>query len=159
MPTNLIPFIYTGIFAVVVIAVIPRNEIHRLSIYAIIFGGMFDVIVVTVANLLGAFKYINYGALGFMGIHILAPTAWTLFFILYFYFLPYKRTAYLYIYVTGAIIYSIAFCQMLYKLNILFLAHGLIDSIIPFVIWFPLAIWGYLKLKKKDYEHTNHGQL
>ena len=42
------------------------------------------------------------------------------------------------------------FCQMITKLGVLKLTHGIVDSIIPFIIWFPLATWGYGKLIKKD---------
>jgi len=45
------------------------------------------------------------------------------------------------------------FCQMIKKLGVLKLSHGIIDSIIPFVLWFPLATWGYLKLLAHDCEH------
>lgn len=149
MPINLIPFIYTGIFAIILVAVVPRKDIHRLAIYGIIFGGIFDIVAVTIANLTGSFRYINYEPFGLMGIHFLAPISWSIFFILYFYFLP-KKKPYIFIYTIMAIYYSMLFCQMLTKLNVLKLGHGIIDSIVPFVIWFPIATWGYLSLVKND---------
>lgn len=79
----------------------------------------------------------------------MAPISWTIFFIIYFYLLPDKKI-YIYLYVIMGIFYSVLFCQMLTKLEILKLAHGIIDSIIPFLIWFPTATWGYLKLQKID---------
>jgi hypothetical protein len=78
---NLIPFIYTAVFAGIVIVLVPRQEIRRLSIYGIIFGAIFDIMVVSIANFLGEFKYINYEPFGLIGIHFLAPVSWTLFFI------------------------------------------------------------------------------
>ncbi len=145
MPIQFIPFIYTTIFALILIATVPRSKIRRLSIYGIIFGAVFDILLVLVTNFFREFGYINYGPFGLFGIHFLAPVAWSIFFIMYFYFLP-KRKTYMYIYVTVAVLYSIAFCQMISKLGVLYLAHGIIDSIIPFLIWFPIATWGYLKL-------------
>lgn len=147
MPINIIPFIYTAVFAIILVSTVPKLEIRRLSIYGIIFGGMMDVLIVTIANLMGEFKYINYEPFGLMGIHIAAPTAWSIFFILYFYFLPEKRL-YLYLYTFAGMGYSVFFCQMLAKLGILTLAHGIISSIAPFVIWYPIATWGFLKLIK-----------
>lgn len=148
MPTNAIPFIYSGIFAIILINVVPRREIRRLFIYGLIFGGIFDIAVVGLGNLLGEFKYIDYGPFGLLGIHFMAPIAWTIFFIIYFYLLPEKKL-YLYIYVTAAIFYSFFFCQMIAKLGVLTLTHGMIDSIIPFLIWYPTATWGYFRLIKK----------
>lgn len=149
MPIKYIPFIYTFTFLAILVATVPKKEIRRLSIYGIIFGAIFDIIVVSIANVTGSFRYINYEPFGLVGIHFFAPISWAIFFIIYFYFLPTKRT-YIYLYVVCAIFYSMLFCQMLWKLKILKLSHGIIDSIIPFVIWFPLATWGYLKLLKND---------
>lgn len=149
MPIQFIPFIYVSIFLAILVLVVPKSEIRRLSIYGIIFGAVFDVILVTIANLIGAFRYINYEPYGLFGIHFFAPISWAIFFILYFYFLPNYRP-YLYIYVVSAIFYGMLFCQMITKLAVLKLSHGLYDSTIPFIIWFPIATWGYLKLTQKD---------
>ncbi|MHB8126225.1 MAG: hypothetical protein ACYDEJ_11405 [Desulfitobacteriaceae bacterium] len=152
MPIHFIPFIsfiYTGIFAVILVATVPRKEIHRLSIYGIIFGGVFDILVVIIGNLTGSFRYINYEPFGLIGIHFMSPISWAIFFIIYFYFLPNKKP-YIFIYATIAIFYSILFCQMITKLGVLKLSHGIIDSIIPFVFWFPIVTWGYLRLTKND---------
>lgn len=147
MPIKFIPFIYTFIFALILVLVVPKREIRRLSIYGIIFGAVFDVILVSIANILGAFRYINYEPFGLIGIHFFAPISWAIFFIIYFYFLP-NKTHYIYIYEVSAIFYSMFFCQMITKLGVLKLTHGIVDSIIPFIIWFPVATLGYLKLTK-----------
>jgi hypothetical protein len=149
VPINAIPFIYTAIFGIILVNTVPKKEIRRLFIYGLIFGGVFDVLFVSFANLIGEFKYINYEPFGLMGIHFMAPIAWTIFFIMYFYFIPEKRL-YIYLYVATGTFYSILFCQMITKLGILTLAHGIIDSIVPFVIWFPTATWGYFYLIKND---------
>ncbi|EHQ90323.1 hypothetical protein [Desulfosporosinus youngiae] len=148
MAIKYIPFFYTLIFSMILVSVVPKAEIRRLSIYGIIFGAIFDVILVTIANITGSFTYINYEPFGLMGIHFLAPISWAIFFILYFYFLPDKRY-YIYLYIISGIFYSIMFCQMITKLGVLKLSHGIIDSIIPFVFWFPLATWGYFRLRER----------
>ncbi|KAF1084362.1 hypothetical protein SPSYN_02138 [Sporotomaculum syntrophicum] len=145
MPIMFIPFLYTAILALILVATVPKNKIHRLSIYGIIFGALFDIVLVTTTNFFNEFGYKNYGPFGLGGIHFAAPVAWSIFFIMYFYFLPRIKT-YVYIYIIVAILSSIAFCQMITKLGVLYLAHGIIDSIIPFLIWFPTATWGYYKL-------------
>jgi hypothetical protein len=152
MAIKYIPFFYTLIFVVILVAVVPKAEIRRLSIYGIIFGAIFDVVFVSIANITGSFRYINYESFGLIGIHFVAPISWAIFFILYFYFLPNKRS-YIYLYIISGVFYSMMFCQMITKLGVLKLSHGIIDSIIPFVLWFPLVTWGYLKLVKDDCEH------
>ena len=147
MPISLIPFLYTAVFAAILVAVVPRSEIRRLAIYGMIFGGLFDVIVVEAGNLLGEFRYINYEPFGLMDLHFMAPISWTIFYILYFYFLP-ERNGYRYLYTLMGIFYSMLFCQMITKLGVLSLGHGIIDSIIPFVLWFPVVTWGYLRLTR-----------
>jgi len=146
---NLIPFVYTAIFAILLFALVPRNEIRRLLIYGIIFGGVFDVILLSITNFIGEFRYINYEPFGLMGIHFLAPISWSIFFVIYFYFLP-EKPKYVYVYVIAAIFYSMLFCQMITKMGVLQLAHGIWDSIIPFILWFPLATWGYYRLTKGE---------
>lgn len=147
MPIKYIPFIYTFVFAAILIATVPKREIRRLSIYGIIFGAVLDVVVVEIANLTGSFKYINYEPFGLIGLHFMAPISWAIFFIMYFYFLPEKKF-YIYFYITTAIFYSMLFCQMITKLGVLELKHGIIDSIVPFVIWFPAVTWAYCKLER-----------
>lgn len=151
IPIEYIPFIYATVLSIFLVNIVPRNEIRRLFIYGLIFGGVFDVVVVGIANLIGEFKYINYEQFGLFGLHFMAPFSWTVFFIMYFYYLPRKKI-YIYLYTTMGVFYSILFCQMITKLGVLELAHGLVSSIIPFVIWFPAATWGYLKLSKMDNE-------
>ncbi len=79
MPTYMIPFIYTAIFAIILVNVVPKKEIHRLFIYGLILGGVFDIVLVEFTTLIGEFKYINYGPFGLSGIHIMAPISWQYF--------------------------------------------------------------------------------
>ncbi|CUH94735.1 putative membrane protein [Propionispora sp. 2/2-37] len=149
MSANLIPILYTVVFAILLVILIPREEIRRLSIYGIIFGGIFDIFVVGIANFFGEFRYINYEPFGLMGLHFMAPISWSIFFILYFHFLP-RETVYVYIYTVMGIFYSMMFCQMITKLGVLSLARGIVDSIAPFVPWFTIATWGYIRLRERE---------
>lgn len=149
MTANLIPFYYTIGFAVILVALVPRREIRRLAIYGMIFGGLADILVVSFAHYIGEFRYINYEPFGLFGIHFMAPIAWTVFFMLYFYFLP-SGTVYRYIYTVMGMLYSMMFCQTITKLGILSLANGLVDSIVPFVPWYLAATWGYSKLTEQE---------
>ncbi len=150
MPAKAIPFLYAAIFGVILVNVVPKKDLHRLFIYGLIFGGILDIIFVGFANLIGEFQYINYEPFGLMGIHFMAPISWTIYFMIYFYFLPEKKL-YRVIYTLAGILYSMVFCQMITKLGVLKLTHGIVDSTVPFVIWFPLATWGYEWLIQKDF--------
>jgi len=50
MAIKFIPFFYTLIFATILVAVVPKAEIRRLSIYGIIFGAIFDVVLVSISK-------------------------------------------------------------------------------------------------------------
>ncbi|NBJ14925.1 MAG: hypothetical protein FNP40_05005 [Dehalobacter sp. 4CP] len=149
MAVKFIPMVYTFIFALIMFAVVPRAEIRRLSIYAIIFGAIFDVIAATTGYLTGMFGYIDYQEFGVMKLHFFAPISWAIYYVLYFYFLP-EKNIYRYIYVLSGIFYSVMFSQVIGKLGILNPGPQLLYPIILFCIWFPLATWGYLKLVDWD---------
>lgn len=70
MPKYFIYPIFTVIFAIILIANVPRQEIQRLSIYGIIFGGIIDVLVHSFGYVAGLFAWINYGPFGFIGVHL-----------------------------------------------------------------------------------------
>ena len=144
IPTYFIPLIYAGLFALILVAVVPRAEIRRLSIYGIIFGSMFDVTALLLGYVTGIFAYINYGPFGFMNIHFFAPLSWALFFILYFYFLP-KNKFYLAIYVASAILFSYFFDHIIVSMGV-FKRSGLLATLICFPVWFITATWGFYKL-------------
>lgn len=144
MPRYFIPMIYTGIFALIIVAAVPKADIRRLSIYGIIFGACFDILVLIVGKFTGVFAYINYGPFGFWNIHFFAPFAWSLFFILYFYFLP-KNNIYMVIYVAAAYIFSIFFDHMIVSLGI-FERSNQLATLIAFPIWFSTATWGFNRL-------------
>lgn len=144
IPTYFIPLIYAGVFALILVAVVPKAEIRRLSIYGIIFGSIFNVAILLFGYVTGILAYINYGPFGLMNIHFFAPLAWTLFFILYFYFLP-KNKFYLVIYVASATIFSYFFNHIIVSLGIL-KRSGLLPVLIIYPAWFITATWGFYKL-------------
>lgn len=149
MPKYFIPLIYTGIFAIILVVAVPKQDIRRLAIYGIIFGAVVDVFTITLGNITGLYGYINYGPFGFMGIPFFPPISWTIFFMLYFYFLPEQRPL-LYVYVASAIFYSILFANLIMNLGIFTLSHRWLPSLIVFSIWIPAVTWGFYKLAKKN---------
>jgi hypothetical protein len=145
---------YTAIFTILMIAVVPRKEIRRLAIYGIIFGAINDVIALSFGQLFGVFEYIDFAPLGYWFLPFFAPIAWTVFYMLYFYFLPEQKLL-MYAYVASAIGYSVLFTQLLFNTNIMalyppdFIPYNYMRIIIPlivFLVWFPFSTWGYLRL-------------
>lgn len=145
MPKYYIYPIYITIFALILFATVPKKEIQRLSIYGIIFGGIMDVLMLIFGNVTGLYGWINYGPFGFMGIPIISNISWSIFFILYFYFLPTKKPLN-YIYASVGILFSILYTNMLIDLGVFKSHNRILLPLIAFVGWFSTATWGYYKL-------------
>lgn len=145
MPKYFLYLIYTTIFALILIATVPKKEIKRLAIYGIIFGGMMDVLMLIFGNVTGLYAWINYGPLGFMGIPIFSNVSWAIFFILYFYFLPSTKPLN-YLYASAGVIFSILYTNMLIDLGVFKAYNRTLLPLIAFIGWFTTATWGYYKL-------------
>jgi len=144
--TPYIPLIYTFLFAAILVAVVPRKDIRRLSIYGIMFGAIGDVLVIISGKVFGLFEYVNFHPFGFMCIPFFAPISWTIYFMLYFYFMPHEKL-FRYIYVASAIGYSIMFGNLLVNMNLMvYHHHRFIMPLITFSLWFILITWLYLML-------------
>ena len=170
MPTYLKLPAYTAIFALVLIASVPRKEIRRLAIYGIIFGVITEIISLSLGKILGIYEYIDFLPLGYWVFPFFAPISWAIYFVIYFYFLP-KHKPLIYVYIASGIGYSIFFAQLLFNSGIMviypkFLPYHYIRLIIPlivFSIWFPYSTWGFLKLssyfsslKLSSFKRHNH---
>ncbi|MDI6870911.1 MAG: hypothetical protein QME79_06055 [Bacillota bacterium] len=155
MPRELIPYVtatYTAIFALLVIALVPREDIRKLAIHGMVFGAIVDVLVIASGKLLGAFEYVDHGPLVWLGLPFFAPISWALFFIMYFYFLPEKRP-WNYVYTALGIIYSVLFGNLLVNLGIMRYFSDqtwvrLLLALAVFTPWFAGATWGYYRLRK-----------
>lgn len=146
--------IYTAILAAMLLALVPRPQIKRLVIYGIAFGALSNVAVVLLAfNGLQLGGHINYGPLGVFGIPFFPPVAWSVWFILYFHFLP-KRLFWRIIYRLAAISYAVFFSNILVNYNVFQWNYGRV--LIPFLIfgtWLTLATWAYMRVEY-DSERT-----
>ncbi len=134
--------IYTTALAIIFKAVIPREYIKKSLIYGLIFGGLADSsLILIVSLLLKVGGYINYGPFGFKGVAFFPPIAWTIWFIMYFYFLPAERyLRYIYIFIAAGS--AVFFSNVLVNLKIFEWNYGRI--IIPFIIyfsWFTTSAW------------------
>jgi len=147
MPKYFMFPIFTMVFSIVLLANVPRKEIRRLSIYGIIFGGILDSLVHLFGYFTGLFSWINYGPFGFIGVHIFANVSWSIFFILYFYFLPLQKPLN-YVFVGSGIFFSLMYYNMVVDLGILKSSSRVWLPLLGFVVWFSTATWGYYKLNR-----------
>lgn len=146
MPKYFIYLIFTVIFALILLTTVPKIEIRRLSIYGIIFGGMMDVLVHIFGYVTGLFAWINYGPFGFIGVHLFADISWTIFFILYYYFLP-EQKPFNYIFAGAGVFFSILFYNLALDLGIFRTFSRFFLPLLGFAFWFSIATWGYYKLR------------
>ena len=145
MPKYFIYPIYTMVFAIILIANVPKKEIKRLSIYGIIFGGILDALVHLLGYFTGLFSWINYGPFGFLGVHIFANVSWSIFYILYFYFLPQQKLLDC-VFACGGIFFSLLYYNMVMDLGILKSSSRIWLPLLGFAVWFSIATWGFYKL-------------
>lgn len=145
MPKYFIYLIYTAIFAGILVAVVPKKDIRRLSIYGIIFGGLMDIFMLIMGNVTGLYGWINYGPFGFMGIPIFSPISWAIYYILYFHFIPEQKPLN-YVYMVAGIVFSILYTNLVINLGVFEAANRTILPLIAFIFWFSIATWGYYRL-------------
>ncbi|HOB08947.1 MAG: hypothetical protein WAP20_06875 [Limnochordia bacterium] len=147
IPPHLIYPLYTGIIAVAVVLLVPKQEIRRLFIYAVIFGGILNVAAITFNGLLGFGGHINFGPFGVGSCSFFAPLAWTLWFILFFWFLP-EQVVLKVIYVISTAVYSMFFSNVLVNLEIfVWKLHRVFYPLFLYMVWFSIAVWGYQRVR------------
>lgn len=148
MEKYMIYLIYTSILAIVLVLLVPKETIKKSAMLGIICGAIGDVVVILLLGLLNIGEYLNYGPFHLEIIPFFPPFAWTIWYILYFYFLPDQK--YLrYIYVFSAASYSTMFSNVLAHLGIFKWNYS--NVILPFIIyltWISISTFGTLKLQK-----------
>ncbi|NLI92421.1 MAG: iron-containing alcohol dehydrogenase [Peptococcaceae bacterium] len=137
---------FTMFFALALIATVPREEILRLSFYGIIFGGMADILVHSFGYFTGLFAWINYGPFGFIGVHLFSSISWSIFFILFYYFMP-KKKPFNYLFVCAGIFASFLYYNLVLDLGIFQAQSRFLLPLFGFGAWFIVATWGFYQLK------------
>lgn len=145
MPIFLIYPLFTMAFALILIANVPKKETQRLAIYGIIFGGIMDALVHLFGYITGLFSWINYGPFGFIGVHLFPNISWSIFFILFYYFLPQHKPLN-YIFAGGGVFFSVLYYNMVVDLGILKSSSKIWLPLLGFTFWFSTATWGFYKL-------------
>lgn len=154
MPKYFIYLIFTFVFSVILIATVPKLEIQRLSIHGIIFGGMMDVLVHVFGNITGLFAWINYGPLGVMGIPMFPSISWSMFFIMYFYFIPVIKPLH-YVFASASVFFSLLYFNLMIDVGILKSSSRFLVPVMGFAVWFSIATWGYYRLNHYIEVRTN----
>lgn len=152
LPVYLIYPIYTAVIALALILVVPRPEIKRLLIYGIIFGAIINAVLMAVHSSLDLGGHINYGSFGLGNFSFFPPIAWTLWFIMFFYFLPElpEHSILTAVYIVSAAAYAMFFSNVLVNLEVFVWKAGrVIYPFFLYLIWFTIAAWGYFRIKDK----------
>lgn len=151
MPKYFIYVIYTSVLSLILLAVVPRRDIHRLAIYGIIFGGVIEaVLVLTLDRVITVIKYTNYGPFAVSGFPFFPVIAWTVYTILFLYFLP-ERKPWNYAFIAVSSAYSTVFANVLVNLGIFELHyHRLIVPLLIYLPWHYFVAWAYTKLTQKQ---------
>lgn len=144
MPLFLLHPLYAVTFVLVLMLMVPRKEIQRLSLFGIVLGGGGDVIVHSFGYITGLFAWINYGPFGFIGVHLFSSIAWSAFFIVYFYYLP-RQKPFVYIYIFASICASMIYYNLVLDLQIFKAVDRLIVPFDGFAAWFGVATWTFFK--------------
>jgi len=144
LPLFLLHPLYAVTFVLVLILMVPRKEIRRLSLFGIVLGGGGDVIVHSFGYITGLFSWINYGPFGFIGIHLFSSISWSAFFIVYFYYLP-RHKPFVYIYILASICASTIYYNLVLDIQIFKALDRLIVPIAGFAVWYGVATWAFFK--------------
>lgn len=147
-PSYMIYLIYTAVLGVILICLVPRKDIKEFLIYGMIFGGVYDVFWILVIMVLRVGGYKNFGPFGFLGIPFFPPIAWSIYFIMFFYFLPKKGLVVPYFFAIAATFYAIFFSNVLHNLNIFqWIKSSFALPLLLYGIWHVSATWAFLKLR------------
>lgn len=144
MPLFLLHPLYAVTFFIVLMLMVPRKEIQRLSLFGIVLGGGGDVIVHAFGYSTGLFAWTNYGPFGFIGVHLFSGISWSAFFIVYLYYLPRKKP-FVYVYIFASTCASAIYYNLVLDIQIFMAVDRLILPIAGFVAWFGVATWAFLK--------------
>lgn len=150
MPNHFIYPIYTGLLVLLLFALVPKKEIRRLSVYAIIFGGLMDVLLIISTRILGMGGFVNFEPFGAFGIPLFPPIAWVAYFIMFFYILP-RNKPWKYIFPLVAGSFSFFFSNVLMELGIIRWNDRLpiLILLLIYIGWEFSVAWVYLKLIKE----------
>ncbi|MGI6226263.1 MAG: hypothetical protein ACOYJ1_08430 [Peptococcales bacterium] len=108
------------------------------------------MLIILLAHLIGLGGHEQYEPFGFMKIAFFPPIAWAIWFILFLYFLPYKKP-WIYIYIFSAASYSVLFSNVLQNLGLFQWNMGrVIVPYITYLSWFIIATWIYMNYFVKE---------
>ncbi|WP_407313078.1 hypothetical protein [Desulfosporosinus sp. SB140] len=133
-------------FIVVVIA-IPREDLKEYFTYAMIFGGLGDIVAVGLfQNLFHIIWFKNAGIFNVLGQNLLSPPSWILTVMIFLRFFP-SQKVFRYIYVLGFAVYSVAYGYLVHNVDLFdfrpwyypFFAY------ITFLAWWTIISWVFIR--------------
>lgn len=146
MPKEFIYPIYMSALALLTFILVPRKEIRRLAIYAIVFGGAVDVFALTFfSKILGMAEFLNFKPFGAFGLPFFVPISWVAYFTLFMYFMPQNKPwKYIYPVITSCL--SLFFAYVLQALGIFRWNYSpILLLLLVYLPWQCGVAWFYLR--------------
>ncbi|EHQ88325.1 hypothetical protein [Desulfosporosinus youngiae] len=144
-------FIFAALIGLATIILIPRNLYKKYFLYGLIFGGIGDTLLITLFHLMGYLNYKNMGVTSIFGLFSFwTPISWTFYFMIFFYFLPVKKSF--------LVPYLLAFVALNYSVGTVMSQSGLYEVIgiykyvQPFIYlaWCSISAWAFHKNEYKS---------
>lgn len=149
MPLYFIYLIYTTGLALVMVALVPRKDIYKYAVLSVFYGAVIDVLWIGLILIIKTGGYLNYLPLGLGKLPFLPPVAWTIYFIMFLYFLPEKKP-WNYLFALVGSCYSVMFSNVLVHLGVFQWSPSRI--LFPFALyltWHVFVVWSYDKYGRK----------
>ncbi|MEJ6950353.1 hypothetical protein [Natronospora cellulosivora (SeqCode)] len=146
---NIIYLVFAASVGAATVILIPRENYKHFFLYGLIFGGLADAFIVVFLTELNLIQYKNMGVFNvFDYFSIWTPLTWMFVFMIFFYFLP-VRKSFLIPYIIAFSVLNIATGRVMSQLG-LFELIGIQKYLSPFVflLWYSISAWAYLHIEK-----------
>lgn len=147
--------LYMLVAFIVVIATVPKEDYKEYFIYALLFGGIGDIVAVGIfQNLLHIIWFKNAGVFNVLGQNILSPPSWILTVMIFLRFLP-SQKSFQYAYVLGFAAFSDAYGYLVHNVNLFDFKPWYYPyfSYLTFLVWWSVITWVFVRtspLAKRD---------
>ncbi|WP_242947485.1 hypothetical protein [Desulfosporosinus lacus] len=140
---------------IVVLITIPKKDFKEYFIYAMLLGGLGDVVVVGLfQNLLHIIWFENAGIFNVLGQNILSPPSWILTVMIFLRLLP-PQKMFQYFYVLGFAAFSVMYGYLVHNVGLFDFKPWFypVMAYFTFLVWWSIITWVFIKtssIAKRD---------
>ncbi|MDQ7092010.1 hypothetical protein REC12_00175 [Desulfosporosinus sp. PR] len=138
---------YILVAFIVVVITIPKKDFKEYFIYAMIFGGLGDIVTVGLfQNLFHIIWFKNAGIFNVLGQNLLSPPSWILTVMIFLHFLPARRS-FLCVYVLGFAAFSVAYGYLVHNVDLFDFRPWFYPyfAYVTFLAWWSVITWTFIK--------------